>query len=106
MFSLQVTFRQQWTDQRLAYGDNEYIADNFGKVEQTFAFTPKRKPIFSLTQNLPGYLALTAAGTTGIWTPDTFFRNERAAFIHDISQLNALAWVYANGSVTYGYRCG
>ncbi|PIO64293.1 Neurotransmitter-gated ion-channel ligand binding domain protein, partial [Teladorsagia circumcincta] len=77
-YNIQVTFRQFWRDPRLAYGD---------------LFPGK---------SLPKFIIVTEKDL--IWTPDTFFLNEKEAHRHQIDKLNLLMRIYANGSVMYSER--
>ncbi|VDM71030.1 unnamed protein product, partial [Strongylus vulgaris] len=77
-YDLQITFRQHWHDSRLAYAS-----------------------IFH-GRNVPKYLIITDKDS--IWTPDTFFLNEKRAHRHDIDKLNLMIRIYANGSVMYSER--
>ena len=51
---------------------------------------------------------LTLAGKSidGVWTPDLFFTNEKAAHFHDVTVPNKLMKIYHNGSVAYSVRLG
>ncbi|PIO69081.1 Cation transporter family protein [Teladorsagia circumcincta] len=77
-YNLQVTFRQFWRDPRLAY-------------EELFP-----------GKSLPKFIIVTEKDL--IWTPDTFFLNEKEAHRHEIDKLNLLMRIYANGSVMYSER--
>ncbi|VDO46593.1 unnamed protein product [Haemonchus placei] len=77
-YNLQVTFRQLWQDSRLAY-------------QSSF---PNDK--------VPKFIIITEKDL--IWTPDTFFLNEKQAHRHEIDKLNLLLRIYANGSVMYSER--
>merc|ERR1712155_275376 len=58
-FSVQITFRQLWNDNRLAFDDLD------GKIK---------------------YLTMT--DSTKVWMPDSFFRNEKNGKFHNIIQPN------------------
>lgn len=74
-FSLQITFRQTWYDNRLEF-------DNMGgKIK---------------------YLTMTDRGK--VWMPDTFFRNEKAGNFHTIIQPNLYVRLFPNGDVLYSIR--
>ncbi|KAK5968052.1 Glutamate gated chloride channel alpha subunit [Trichostrongylus colubriformis] len=77
-YNVQITFRQFWRDPRLAYGD--MFPGN----------------------NVPKFIIITEKGL--IWTPDTFFLNEKQAHRHEIDKLNLMIRVHANGSVMYSER--
>ena len=74
-FSIQITFRQQWNDNRLAFHDMG------GKIK---------------------YLTMTERSK--VWMPDTFFRNEKDAKFHEIIQPNLYVRVFPNGDVLYSIR--
>jgi anionic glutamate receptor len=74
-FSIQITFRQQWNDNRLAFGDMG------GKIK---------------------YLTMTERSK--VWMPDTFFRNEKEAKFHEIIQPNLYVRVFPDGDVLYSIR--
>ncbi|RCN42548.1 hypothetical protein ANCCAN_11459 [Ancylostoma caninum] len=72
-YNLQITFRQYWHDPRLEY------SSMFGGKE------------------VPDFLIITERDS--IWTPDTFFLNEKRAHRHEIDKLNLMIRIHANGSV-------
>ena len=74
-FSFQITFRQQWNDNRLGYNDMG------GRMK---------------------YLTMTDRGK--VWMPDTFFRNEKEGKFHNIIQPNLYVRVFPNGDVLYSIR--
>ena len=74
-FSVQITFRQQWYDNRLEYDDMG------GKIK---------------------YLTMT--DSTKVWMPDTFFRNEKQGKFHNIIQPNLYVRIFPNGDVLYSIR--
>ena len=74
-FSIQITFRQQWNDNRLAFSDMG------GKIK---------------------YLTMTERSK--VWMPDTFFRNEKEAKFHEIIQPNLYVRVFPDGDVLYSIR--
>jgi len=74
-FSVQITFRQQWNDNRLAFNDIG------GKIK---------------------YLTMTERNR--VWMPDTFFRNEKDGSFHDIIQPNLYVRVFPDGDVLYSIR--
>lgn len=75
-FSVQVTFREQWNDERLRYVDS--------------------------TRGKLNYLTLT--DPTKVWMPDTFFRNEKEAKKHEIIVPNVYVRIYPNGDILYSIR--
>ncbi|CAK9301657.1 unnamed protein product [Gordionus sp. m RMFG-2023] len=73
-YSIQLTFREEWNDERLRF-------DNMGKIEYI---------------NLPTM--------DNIWQPDLFFGNEKNAHFHDMLVRNLLLRVYPNGNILYSVR--
>ena len=74
-FSVQITFRQQWYDNRLEFDDLG------GKIK---------------------YLTMTDSNK--VWMPDTFFRNEKNGKFHNIIQPNLYVRIHPNGDVLYSIR--
>ena len=74
-FSIQITFRQRWNDNRLAFHDMG------GRIK---------------------YLTMTERSK--VWMPDTFFRNEKDAKFHEIIQPNLYVRVFPDGDVLYSIR--
>lgn len=72
---MQVTFREQWNDNRLQFDDMN------GQIR---------------------YLVLT--DQMRIWKPDLFFRNEKEGHFHEILMPNVLLRIYPNGDVLYSIR--
>ncbi|KAJ1351254.1 Glutamate-gated chloride channel alpha [Parelaphostrongylus tenuis] len=75
-YSVQLTFRESWMDERLKYG-----------VEN---------------DSLPNFLILTTGKQ--IWMPDSFFQNEKQAYKHMIDKPNVLIRVHKDGTVLYSVR--
>lgn len=75
-YSVQVTFREQWNDERLRYYD-----ETKGRLK---------------------YLTLT--DPTKVWMPDTFFRNEKEARKHEIIVPNVYVRIFPNGEILYSIR--
>ncbi|CEF61252.1 GluClalpha [Strongyloides ratti] len=75
-YSVQLTFREEWVDGRLAYG---LPNDN--------------KPDFFI---LPIGLQL--------WMPDSFFQNEKQAQKHSIDKPNVMIRVHKDGKILYSVR--
>ncbi|CAB3397342.1 unnamed protein product [Caenorhabditis bovis] len=75
-YSVQLTFREEWVDGRLAYG---FPGDN-----------------------KPDFLILTAE--QHIWMPDSFFQNEKQAHRHHIDKPNVLIRVHKDGRILYSVR--
>jgi len=74
-FSVQITFRQQWNDNRLSF-------NNIGGKIKYLTMTERNK----------------------VWMPDTFFRNEKEGKFHDIIQPNLYVRVFPDGDVLYSIR--
>lgn len=74
-FSVQITFREQWNDERLKF-------DDFGGRFKYLTLTDPRK----------------------VWMPDTFFRNEKYGHFHAILVNNVYVRVFPNGDVLYSIR--
>lgn len=74
-YSVQLTFREQWLDERLKFND-------FGERIK--------------------YLTLTQANR--VWMPDLFFSNEKEGHFHDIIMPNVYIRIFPNGSVLYSIR--
>jgi len=74
-WKLQMTYRQQWNDNRLAY------TEQAGDLK---------------------YLTLTS--TKSIWTPDIFFPNEINSELHSLMKPNILVRIYPNGNVLFSTR--
>jgi len=79
-YSFQITMRQKWNDNRLAYKDrmNRMMAERIK------------------------YLTLTDASK--VWMPDTFFRNEKIGAFHTILTPNLYIRIYPDGDVLYSIR--
>uniref|UniRef100_A0A8R1DWG6 Ig-like domain-containing protein n=2 Tax=Caenorhabditis japonica TaxID=281687 RepID=A0A8R1DWG6_CAEJA len=75
-YSVQMTFREEWVDGRLAYG---FPGDS-----------------------TPEFVLLTAGEQ--IWMPDSFFQNEKQAHEHLIDKPNVLIRVHKDGSILYSVR--
>ncbi|CAK9801316.1 Glutamate-gated chloride channel [Anthophora plagiata] len=74
-YSVQLTFREQWLDERLRFNDFE------GRLK---------------------YLTLTDASR--VWMPDLFFSNEKEGHFHNIIMPNVYIRIFPNGSVLYSIR--
>ncbi|RWS21063.1 glutamate-gated chloride channel-like protein [Leptotrombidium deliense] len=74
-YSVQITFREQWRDERLQYDDMN------GKIPYLVLTDPNR-----------------------IWKPDLFFSNEKEGHFHDIIMPNVLLRIYPTGEVLYSIR--
>lgn len=74
-YSVQLTFREQWLDERLKFND----------------FGGRLK-----------YLTLTEANR--VWMPDLFFSNEKEGHFHEIIMPNVYIRIFPYGSVLYSIR--
>ena len=74
-FSVQITFRQKWYDNRLEFDDMG------GRIK---------------------YLTMT--DSSKVWMPDSFFRNEKQGKFHNIIQPNLYVRIFPNGNVLYSIR--
>ncbi|XP_026675695.1 glutamate-gated chloride channel isoform X4 [Diaphorina citri] len=74
-YSVQLTFREQWLDERLKYNDYD------GRIK---------------------YLTLTEASR--VWMPDLFFSNEKEGHFHNIIMPNVYIRIHPQGSVLYSIR--
>ncbi|XP_017781660.1 PREDICTED: glutamate-gated chloride channel isoform X2 [Nicrophorus vespilloides] len=74
-YSVQLTFREQWLDERLKFNDFG------GRIK---------------------YLTLTEANR--VWMPDLFFSNEKEGHFHNIIMPNVYIRIFPYGSVLYSIR--
>ncbi|CAG2112696.1 unnamed protein product, partial [Medioppia subpectinata] len=74
-YKIQMTFRQQWTDDRLKFDDMK------GQIKYLVLDDPNR-----------------------IWIPDTFFSNSRFTLSHTDIRPNLLFRIYPNGNVLFSKR--
>ncbi|XP_066599786.1 glutamate-gated chloride channel [Prorops nasuta] len=74
-YSVQLTFREQWLDERLKFNDLG------GRLK---------------------YLTLTESSR--VWMPDLFFSNEKEGHFHNIIMPNVYIRIFPNGSVLYSIR--
>ncbi|GMT31138.1 hypothetical protein PFISCL1PPCAC_22435, partial [Pristionchus fissidentatus] len=77
---MQITFREEWVDRRLAY-------DRFFDHEDAY---PKFLTVPHVKKNL--------------WIPDSFFPTEKSAHRHMIDTENMFLRIYPNGTVLYSVR--
>uniref|UniRef100_A0AAN0N823 Glutamate-gated chloride ion channel n=1 Tax=Polyphagotarsonemus latus TaxID=1204166 RepID=A0AAN0N823_9ACAR len=75
-YAIQITFREEWNDNRLVYHDPAFEKGKF----------------------------LTLTDPNKIWKPDLFFSNEKKGHLHDIIMPNVLLRIYPNGNVLYSVR--
>lgn len=79
-YSIQITFRQQWYDDRLEFAEK-------------------------IPKELEGGIKyLTIGDAKRVWMPDTFFRNEKTAKSHTILVPNFYIRIFPNGDVLYSVR--
>ncbi|KAI1289871.1 Glutamate-gated chloride channel [Halotydeus destructor] len=74
-YATQITFREEWRDDRLVYDDLD------GRIR---------------------FLTLTDPGR--IWKPDLFFSNEKTGHFHNIIMPNVLLRIHPNGDVLFSVR--
>ena len=74
-YTVDITFRQRWNDPRLVFDNNN------GKVK-----------------------VLTLSSDDMVWTPDTFFRNEKEASLHQVPNKQTYMRVFPNGDVQSSMR--
>ncbi|KAI1289887.1 Glutamate-gated chloride channel [Halotydeus destructor] len=74
-YATQITFREQWRDDRLVYDDRN------GRIK-----------------------FLTLTDPDKIWKPDLFFSNEKEGHFHDIIMPNVLLRIYPDGAILYSIR--
>ncbi|XP_028966732.1 glutamate-gated chloride channel [Galendromus occidentalis] len=74
-YTVQLTFRQQWRDERLQY-------DDLGGQIRYLTLTDQKK----------------------LWQPDLFFSNEKEGHLHQIIVPNVLLRIYPNGDVLFSIR--
>ncbi|CAB3408730.1 unnamed protein product [Caenorhabditis bovis] len=77
-YSMQLTFREQWVDPRLAYGKLRFY-------------------------NPPAFLTVPHV-KNNLWIPDTFFPTEKAAHRHLIDTENMFLRIYPDGRILYSSR--
>ncbi|CAJ0960595.1 unnamed protein product, partial [Mesorhabditis belari] len=86
-YSAQFTFREEWTDKRLAY---KRFAENDADIQ------------------IPPFVVLATSEqpdlSQQIWMPDTFFQNEKEARRHLIDKPNVLIRIHEDGSILYSVR--
>lgn len=92
-YSLQVTLREQWMDERLKFndsaGEDDFIEFQISELKNVFVGNLK-------------YLALTE--TNRIWMPDLFFGNEKESHFHNTLMPNVLVYIFPSGAIQYSIR--
>uniref|UniRef100_A0A0N4Z2K3 Ig-like domain-containing protein n=1 Tax=Parastrongyloides trichosuri TaxID=131310 RepID=A0A0N4Z2K3_PARTI len=77
-YTVQLTYRQKYTDSRLSYG------------------------LIDPNNELPDFFIITNEHI--LWKPDSFFQNEKSGHRHDIDKPNVFMRVHRNGTVLYSVR--
>ena len=73
-YTVTIYLYQYWRDERLIFGNDQ------------------------------DYLTLMGDFAEQIWVPDTFFANDKFAFLHDVTEKNKMIKIFGNGEITYGLR--
>uniref|UniRef100_A0A915DHR4 Neurotransmitter-gated ion-channel ligand-binding domain-containing protein n=2 Tax=Ditylenchus dipsaci TaxID=166011 RepID=A0A915DHR4_9BILA len=79
-YSMQITFREQWVDRRLAFA---HLLQN--------------------STNQPKFLTVPYV-KSNLWLPDSFFPTEKSAHRHMIDTENMFLRIYADGTILYSAR--
>ncbi|XP_025088495.1 gamma-aminobutyric acid receptor subunit beta-like [Pomacea canaliculata] len=74
-YTITMYLNQYWRDERLEFSENENES-----MTLTYDFAER------------------------IWVPDTFLANDKSSFLHDVTEVNKMVRLYANGSLVYGMR--
>ena len=97
-YSVQIPFRQKWSDDRLTYkqklGHGDMQSRNPNPVNIFLYFIIIRGRI--------KYLTMTDAKK--VWMHDTFFRNEKEGQFHNILVPNVYIRIFPDGYVLYSIR--
>lgn len=110
-YSVQLTFREQWLDERLKFDDIQGklcgFWCNFEMSLLKFVFYLETSQIDSILKSVSisgrlKYLTLTEANR--VWMPDLFFSNEKEGHFHNIIMPNVYIRIFPNGSVLYSIR--
>ena len=91
-YSNQITFRQQWYDDRLEFGSK--LSPKMKGAMLDGGLVIKIKNYFLFLDKIK-YLTITDPGK--VWMPDTFFRNERRGAMHNVLVPNLYVRIYADG---------
>lgn len=97
-YEVQLTFRQQWNDERLKFDDHE------GKNINLNLKSPKHilgLITFSLTGKVPFVIV---NDVNRFWIPDLFFSDEREGKIHNLIVPNSYLRIHPNGEVIFSMR--
>ncbi|CAF1338862.1 unnamed protein product [Didymodactylos carnosus] len=73
-YTLTLYLNQYWRDDRLAFG------------------------------NVSEEMTLTGEIIDRLWLPDTFFPNDKSAYLHDVTEKNKMIRLTGNGDIVYGMR--
>ncbi len=73
-YTLTIYLNQYWNDERLVFGNSK------------------------------DYLTLMGDFAEKIWVPDTFFANDKYAYLHDVTEKNKMIKIFGNGDIIYGMR--
>lgn len=113
-YSVQLTFREQWLDERLKFDDfgGNYRLRNSRMIPSLPARLatplPRISPNCSLKFfmcNFTGRLKyLTLTDASRVWMPDLFFSNEKEGHFHNIIMPNVYIRIFPKGSVLYSIR--
>ena len=96
-YSVQITFRQKWSDDRLTYKHKLGHGDM-----QSEGATHIDCFVINLISGRIKYLTMTDAKK--VWMPDTFFRNEKEGRFHNILVPNVYIRIFPEGDVLYSIR--
>jgi hypothetical protein len=83
-YSVQLTMREEWYDDRLAYKTNPRLANYFNSED----FPP----------------SLTIIDTSRVWSPDLFILNEKESRLHKLLKPNEYIRIFQNGKVLFSIR--
>ena len=102
-YSVQITFRQQWNDNRLAFDDKGGKYNSHYVLNTYLLVSIRVKPNFNIFV-IGRIKYLTMVDSRRVWMPDTFFRNEKQGQFHNIIQPNLYIRVFPNGDILYSIR--
>lgn len=80
-YHVELTFRQQWKDERLTY-DKKHVGDD----------------------DTPYLTFRHSEAADKIWTPDTFFQNAIDVKDYELMEPNEMVRIYPDGNVMYSKR--
>lgn len=102
---MQLTFREQWLDERLKFDDiggEFYIWSSSSMFDGWWWIFGDNSIKKNLFLGRLKYLTLTEANR--VWMPDLFFSNEKEGHFHNIIMPNVYIRIFPNGSVLYSIR--